>query len=195
MLYDDEEILENIDKAEQLDDLFKEFNVKSTEDLKALLSENSENENNLLPITQELLVSMGISNIDEWEKALEDKDLKSLFAHNSIPTTDMFVLAQSFIAKAKQRVIDHLETLDEYDLSLMDNQTATTVLAGIYKNDQPISIVFRPAYNGEVIIYYGSERDTLDYEASELWVDDGTDVKQITLGHILKSAQIRKFPI
>ncbi len=195
LLYDDEEILENIDKAEQLDDLLKEFNVKSTEDLKALLSENSKNENNLLPITQELLVSMGISNIEDWEKALEDKDLKSLFAHNSIPTTDMFVLAQSFIAKAKQRVIDHLETLDEYDLSLMDDQTATTVLAGIYKNKQPISVVFRPAYNGEVIIYYGSERDTLDYESSELWVDDGTDVKQITLGHILKSAQIRKFPI
>lgn len=195
LLYDDEEILENIDKAEQLDDLLKEFNVKSTEDLRALLSENSKNENNLLPITQELLVSMGISNIEDWEKALEDTDLKSLFAHNSIPTTDMFVLAQSFIAKAKQRVIDHLETLDEYDLSLMDDQTATTVLAGIYKNNQPISVVFRPAYNGEVIIYYGSERDTLDYESSELWVDDGTDVKQITLGHILKSAQIRKFPI
>lgn len=195
LLYDDEEILENIDKAEQLDDLLKEFNVKSTEDLKVLLSENSKNENNLLPITQELLVSMGISNIEDWEKALEDKDLKSLFAHNSVPSTEMFVLAQTFIAKAKQRVIDHLKTLDEYDLSLMDDQTATTVLAGIYKNNQPISIVFRPAYNGEVIIYYGSERDTLDYESSELWVDDSTDVKQITLGHILKSAQIRKFPI
>lgn len=195
LLYDDEEILENIDKAEQLDDLLREFKVKSTGDLKALLSENSKNENSLLPITQELLVSMGISNIEEWEKALEDKDLKSLFAHNSIPTTDMFVLAQSFIAKAKQRVIDHLETLDEYDLSLMDDQTAPTILAGIYKNSQPMSVVFRPAYNREVIIYYGSERDTLDYESSELWVDDGNDVKQITLGHILKSAQIRKFPI
>ncbi|KGO80768.1 hypothetical protein Q763_09530 [Flavobacterium beibuense F44-8] len=195
LLYDDEEILENIDKAEQLDDLLKEFNVNSTEDLRALLGENTNDENNLLPITQELLVSMGISNIEDWKKALEDKDLKSLFAHDSIPTTDMFVLAQSFIAQAKQRVIDHLETLDEYDLSLMDDQTATTILAGIYKNNQPISIVFRPAYSGEVIIYYGSERDTLDYESSELWVDDGTDVKQITLGHILKSAQIRKFPI
>lgn len=195
LLYDDDEILENISKAEQLDDLLKEFDATTTEDLRAILSRQPSQNNELLPITQELLVDMGISNIEEWKEALEDKDLKALFAHNSVPTTDMFVIAQSLIIKAKNRVIKHLETLDDYDLSEMDDQTATTILAGLYKNQQPLSVVFRPAYNGEVIIYYGSERETLAYEPSELWIDDGDNVRQITIGHILKSAEIRKFPI
>ncbi len=195
LLYDDDEIIENINKAEELKGLLDEFNVKTTDEIRALLELNKDNESNLLPVTQELLVSMGISNIDEWKKALEDKDLKALFAHNSVPTTDMFVIAQSLIAKAKARIIAHLETLPEYDLFLMDDQTATTVLAGIEKNGRTISIVFRPAYDKEVIIYYGAEKDTLDFVDSELWVDDGIEIKRISLGHILKKGQIRKFPI
>jgi hypothetical protein len=46
-----------------------------------------------------------------------------------------------------------------------------------------------------VIIYYQSERDVLDYEDHELWVDTGNDVRRITFGHILKKTDIRRFPI
>ncbi len=77
----------------------------------------------------------------------------------------------------------------------MDTTTAPTTLAGVLKDGKEISIIVRPAYNNEVIIYYGSERDILDYEPSELWIDDDTDPRQITLGHILKSANIIKFPV
>jgi DNA-directed RNA polymerase subunit F len=195
LLYDDEEIIDNISKAEELKDLLSDFNVKTTEEIRALLESARNSDTGLLPITQELLVSMGISNIDEWRKALEDQDLKALFAHNSIPTPDMFTIAQALIAKAKARVIAHLETLPEYDLFLMDDQTATTVLAGIVKEGRTISIVFRPAYDGQVIIYYGAERDTLDYVDSELWVDDGVEVRRISFGHILKRNNMRKFSI
>lgn len=195
LLYDDEEILENISQAEQLNDLLKEFNVKTAQELKTLLAQNTKQKNELLPITQELLVSLGISKIKDWIDALADKDLKAMFEHNSVPTADMFVLAQSMIAKSKQRVIEHLQSLKEYDLSLMDDQTATTILSGVYKDDNLISIVFRPAYDGNVIIYYGSERAVLFHEPSELWVDDGKNVRQITLGHLLETTQIKKFPI
>ena len=77
------------------------------------------------------------------------------------------------------------------------DETAPTILAGILKNGQSVNIVARPGYGGEVIIYYGSERDVLDYVQSELWVDidDKSEPRQITLGHILKKAQIMKFPI
>lgn len=195
ILYDDEKILTNIGKAEQLDELLTRFNVKTSEELQNLLEKGTQSSNLLLPITEEILVSMGINSPEEWAKALEDKDLQEIFSHDSIPTTEMFVFAQTLIAKAKKNIIAHLKTLEDYDLSEMDDQTATTILAGIFKNNQPITIVFRPAYNSEVIIYYGSERDTLDYVPSELWVDDGLEVKQITLGHILKVGQIQKFPI
>src|SRR5258708_5302874 len=106
----------------------------------------------------------------------------------------MFMYAQALIEKTKARIIAHLETRDEYDLSQKD-MTAPTVLAGVRKHGQPINIVVRPAQGGEVIIYYGSERDVLDYVDSELWVDDGIESRQITLGHILKKAEIKKFPV
>jgi len=53
----------------------------------------------------------------------------------------------------------------------------------------------RPAYRGEVIVYYSSERDVLDFVDSELWVDSASGPRPITLGYILKTSQIRKFPI
>ncbi|WP_445749428.1 sacsin N-terminal ATP-binding-like domain-containing protein [Polaribacter sp.] len=194
LLYDDDEIANNFDKAEQLDDLLSNFNVTSADELRSLLEAGKSTSTGILPITEDILVSMGITSVEEWTKALEDKNLEQLYAHNPVPSTDMFVFAQSHIKRARQNVIDHLESLENYDLEHME-EIATTVLAGIKKEDREISIVFRPAYNGEVIIYYGSERDILDYEESELWVDTGDEVKKITLGHILKSAAINKFPI
>ncbi len=195
VLYNDEEISENLAKSEQLDELMNDFDVKDISELREVLLKNKSNPTGLLKVTQEILVSMGITSPEEWAKAIEDKNLADLFSHESVPTPDMFFYAQSHIARAKQRVIDHLRTLDNYDLSNMDQDTAATILADITKDGYPISIVARPAYGGEVIIYYGSEQDVLDYEPSELWVDDGTIVKRVSLGHILKKAQIKKFPI
>ena len=74
-------------------------------------------------------------------------------------------------------------------------ETATTILAGIKHNGRDVQIVVRPAYDGTVIIYYQSEQDVLDYEDYELWVDTGTEVRRITFGHILKTTEIRRFPI
>jgi len=106
----------------------------------------------------------------------------------------MFLFAQSLINQAKARIIAHLRILDEYDLDDLD-ETAPTVLAGIRKDGRTLMVVARPAYDGEVIIYYGSERDVLDFEDSELWVDDGRKVRRVTLGHLIKSTQIRRFPV
>ncbi len=196
MLYDDEEIMDNISKAEELKDLFSVFEVASSDELrKKFESLARSNTQSLLPVTQEILTSMGITNIAEWNEAMRDTDLKALFAHQSVPTQDMFLLSQTHINKARNRVIDHLETLDEYDLSELDPDTAPTILAGVYKNGIEVIIVFRPAYSKEVIVYYGAEKDALDYAAAELWVDDGIEVRQITLGYILKKNNIKKFPI
>lgn len=195
LLYDDEEIMENISKAEELNDLLAEFKVKSANDLRKKFEKLASGQKSLLPVTEQIIASMGITSVKEWEKAMHDTDLKALFDHRSVPTKEMFVFAQSHIKKAKKRVIQHLETLDDYDLSEMDTTTATTILAGVRKYDQPIKIVFRPAYNKEVIIYYGAERDTLDYADCELWVDDGMEVWPVSLGHIIKKNNIKKFPI
>lgn len=195
LLYDDDEILDNINKAEQLADLLKDCNASSIAELKELIAKGQNNNANLLPITQEILVSMGISSPEEWAEAIKDKNLAAIFSHESIPTTDMFVYVQSLIKQAKENIIAQLATLENYDISELDDTTATTILGGIKKDGQDVSIVARPAYQGEVIIYYGSERDILDFEPSELWIDDGVLPRKISLGHILKKAQIIKFPV
>jgi hypothetical protein len=196
LLYDDEEIMENISKAEQLKDFLEDLKVKDLDELRKLLAQSQDpSENSLLPVTEKILASMGISSVEEWHVALKDKNLAALFSHESTPTTDMFVYVQGLIGRAKANIIKHLKTLSNYDLTHLDDTTAPTILAGILKDGRSLSIVARPAYNGEVIIYYGSERDILDFEPSELWVDDGDTQRIISLGHILKMANIVKFPV
>jgi hypothetical protein len=193
LLYDDEEILSNIARAEELEELLTEFNVADVHELRAVIEKHA-TAPRLLPVTEQIIASLGITSVEEWTKALEDKNLAALFSHNSTATPDMFVFAQTLIQKSKERVVAHLSKLAEYDLTEMD-ETAVTVLAGVKKNDRDVTIVVRPAYDGTVIIYYQSERDVLDYEDHELWVDTGKDVRRITFGHILKKTDIRRFPI
>ena len=191
-------LFENIEQAKEIYSLLKQYNVNDLQQLRDLLDNRSNlyvEQNSLLPVTQEILVNMGISSLEEWQDAIKDKDLASLFSHKSTPTTDMFVYVQSLIQRAKEKIVDYLQTLNNYNLDDLDDTTAPTILAGIIKDGKPISIVARPAYNGEVIIYYGSERDILDYEPSELWIDDGIKPRMISLGHLLKKAQIVKFPV
>ena len=192
-LYDDKEILDNIKQADQLKQLLSHYKVKTVDELHAVIEQHTAAAK-LLPVTRQIIASLGITSLEEWEKALEDKNLAALFSHESTPTTDMFLYAQSLIKKAKARVKAHLATIEEYDLSEMD-ETAVTVLAGVKHNGREVQIVVRPAYDGTVIIYYQSEKDVLDYEDHELWVDTGPDVRQITFGHILKTTEIRRFPI
>jgi hypothetical protein len=193
ILYDDEEIADNMEKAEQLNLLLAEYNIVNPAQLKTLI-EKGQNQNSLLPITESILASMGITSIDDWNEAIKDQDLAALFAHNSTPDADLFVYVHTLIAEAKQKVVSHLETLEGYDITEWE-EIAPTTLAGIKKEGREIYVVVRPAYNGQVIIYYGSEQNTLDYENAELWIDDGMAPKRITMGHILKKANIRKFPI
>ena len=192
-------LFENIEQVKEIYSLLKQYNVNDLQQLRELLDNQGISQqverNSLLPVTQEILANMGISSLEEWQDAIKDKDLASLFSHKSTPTTDMFVYVQSLIQRAKENIVEYLQTLNDYDLDDMDDTTAPTILAGIIKDGKPISIVARPAYNGEVIIYYGSERDILDYEPSELWIDDGIKPRMISLGHLLKKAQIVKFPV
>ncbi len=191
LLYDDEVLMENMGKAEQLDELMRDTGVGSIAELRELLIRTHRP---ALQITQEALASMGITSQAEWEEALKDQDLAALFSHESVPTLAMFRIAQKLIERAKIQITNHLRTLSGYDMTHVE-EVAPTVLAGITKDGREIQIVARPAYSHEVIIYYTAERDVLDYEDSELWVDLGTKQRRVTLGHILKTTKIKKFPI
>jgi hypothetical protein len=103
--------------------------------------------------------------------------------------------AQNLITRSKTNIIEYLKTLDEYDCDELE-ELATTVIGGIKKDGLSIHVVVRPSDNGEVIIYYASEKDTLDYANAELWIDNGRDPpRHLTLGKILKTTGINRIPV
>lgn len=191
------QLLENIKKAEELSNLLKEFNATDVAELKRmlLLAQGITSNNLKSEITQDILVSLGVTSIAELEEALKDKDLASMFSHSSTPNVNMFLYVQKLISRSKNNVIQHLQALPNYDCTDIE-ELASTVIGGIKKDGLAIHVVIRPSDNGEVIIYYSSERDTLDYENAELWIDNGRDApRHLTLGKILKTTGINKIPV
>jgi hypothetical protein len=203
LFLEDDDISTNMKKATELDQLMDEHGIETIDDLRNQLSklkkkddiDTETDELEKTDITKEILVSLGISSPEELVEAFKDPAISSRFYHTSIPTTDMFIYAQELIERAKHNIIEYLRNHPDYDCTDLE-ETAPTTLAGILKNGTPIQIVARPSDNGEVIIYYSSEKDTLDSDSSELWVDnDIADPHILTLGRILKSTGINRIPI
>ncbi len=82
--------------------------------------------------------------------------------------------------------------MDEYDCNETE-EIAPTVIGGIKKNNIEIYIVIRPSDNGIVIIYYNSEKDILEEDGAELWIDNGLSIPMhLTLGRVIKRIGINK---
>lgn len=187
-------LMDNIKKANDLTALFEEFGVNDVIELRQLFNQ-SQNKGHKIEITQEVLASLGVKSADELEEILKDKDIASKFTHTSTPNVEMFLFAESLIDRAKKRIINHIQTLEKYDCDEMD-EVSTTVIGGIKKEGVELSIVVRPSDYGKVIIYHGAEKDILDYNYAELWIDNGRDTpKHLTLGKILKNTGINKIPV
>jgi len=191
------ELSEEIQKAEELTNLLKDFGANDVSDLrrKLELAHNISTNDSKILITQETLVSLGVTSIEELEEALKDKNIADQFIHTSTPTLQMFLSVQRLIKRAKDNILQHLKTLPEYDCSECE-ELATTVIGGIKKDGLPIYVVVRPSDNREVIVYYSSEKDTLDNPNAELWIENGIDKpKHLTLGKILKITGINRIPV
>lgn len=79
-LVDDETMIENAKQADQLKQLLSRFNVRDVDELQAVIEKHAA-PSPLLSVTQQIIASLGITSLEEWEKALEDKDLAALFPH------------------------------------------------------------------------------------------------------------------
>jgi len=195
---EDSEIIEKIQGMKEVTKLLEEFQADDIYDLKTMLrlAQNVlADDSNKIEITQEILLSLGVTSIDELEKALQNKGIAAKFMHTSTPTVEMFIAVQRLIRRAKDNVIKHLQSLEDYDCTDVE-ELATTVIGGIKKDGLPIYIVVRPSDNGEVIIYYSSEKDTLDDPNSELWIDNGSEEpRRLTLGKVLKTTGINRIPV
>ena len=190
------EFATDITNASQITTIFEEFGIKSIDELKELLRKR--NNRGILEkteITPELLASLGIKSEAELEIALKDKDFAALYSHKSKSNVEMFVYAQRLIDRANKNVLAHLKTLGDYDCNNPEF-LAKSVIGGIKKKGEDITIVVRPSDFREVILYYSSEKDTLDYVNGELWIENGKETpRRLTLGEILKNIGINKIPV
>ncbi|HAB27385.1 MULTISPECIES: sacsin N-terminal ATP-binding-like domain-containing protein [Leeuwenhoekiella] len=190
----DPDLINKFNQAEEFSNLLNEYNVTNIEELKLVL-ENSKTHHIKAEITQEDLAGLGVTSMDELEEALKDRDLAALFNHTSRPNANMFLYAQQLIERSKQNIIEYLISHKDYDCTDID-ELATTVLGGIKKNNVDVHIVIRPSDSGQVIVFYSSEKDTLDYANAELWIDNGKErPRHLTLGTILKTTGINKIPV
>ena len=186
-------IVEDTTKIVFLNNLLTEFGLSNIEDLRNRLQATNTGLLQKQDITEQFLVGAGITTEEELEAALEDKNL-SAFVRNSTPDFDLLKYVKGIIERAKERIINHLKTLPNYDCSSIEELTPNT-LGGIKRDNSEIIIVIRPSDNGFVIVYSNSEKDYLDYEDAntELWVDNGIDTpKHLRLGKILKNLGINK---
>lgn len=190
-------ILEGLKSSNDLAALLKELNVNDIAELKQLLSVHQVNTQAIqrIDITQDILVGLGVTSLEQLQEALKDKDLAALFNHTSTHELSMFIYAQTLIGRAKTNIISQLQKLSAYDCTDIE-ELAPTVIGGIKKQGLPVHIVIRPSDNNQVIVYYSSEKDTLDYANAELWIDNGHDTpSHLTLGKILKTTGINKIPV
>ena len=197
-LYDDNEIIANIKQAESVSRIMIQYGFNNMTELEIAIKKSIENDyrDQYKEITEDDLLSLGISSEHEWDNALKNKAFADNLYHSSTPSIEMFIHAKKIIERAKNNVINYLKTLtDIYNCNELEH-LSTTIISGVKKNGNPIKIVIRPADSGEVILYYQEEKDVLDYEDYELWIDNGRDIPTyLTLGRILKITGINRIPL
>ncbi|WP_024771758.1 sacsin N-terminal ATP-binding-like domain-containing protein [Aquimarina macrocephali] len=190
------EIVTKLSQQSELEDLLQDNNLNNIEELKQLLL-NSKNKNgaNNSKITSEVLTDLGVTTLEELNEALLDQNFAEKFKHISNPTTRSFIKVQSLISRARIRILNHLQGLKEYKCDEAELLT-NSIIGGITKNEIPIYIVCRPSDGNQVILYYESEKDTLDYTEAELWIDNGEkEPRKLSLGEIIKHIGFNKIPL
>lgn len=197
-LYDDKEIASNMKKAKVYDVLLEKYGIKDTSTLEKILKDRNSNKINVTQkenITEDLLIQSGIYSDESLEAAMGNSFFSENFLHSSDSNKFKFDYVKEILERSKNNVLTHLRSKKEYDLDSILEIDKTIYL--IKKNDEEIYIIIRPSDYEQVILYYESEKDILDYEKDwELWVEDGVNQPQkVTFGKILKLTGINKIPL
>ncbi|WP_282155914.1 sacsin N-terminal ATP-binding-like domain-containing protein [Cytobacillus gottheilii] len=197
-LYDDKEIASNMKKAEIYQNLLDKYGIKDTITLENILLEKHTNVSDMTTketMTEDILIQSGIYTDETLENAMSNSFFSNNFVHISESDKLKFDFVKKILERSKERVLKHLGNKKEYDLTSMIEIDKTIFL--VEKNNEEIYIITRPSDYGQVILYYDSEKDILDYEKDwELWVEDGYHQPQkITFGKMLKMTGINRIPL
>ena len=201
-LYNDDEIAENMKKAEVLDELMERYNIGNQEILEDILKYRAdhivtiqEKDSDTKEVTEDLLIQSGIYDEAGLEKAISQNVFGENFVHLSEQDAEKFKYVNEILERSKKKVLEYLLNVPGYDLDNMIELDKTIFL--IKKHGTETFLIIRPSDYNQVILYYDSEVDILDYEKDwELWVEDGENVpERITFGKMLRMTGINKIPL
>ncbi|MDD3138479.1 MAG: hypothetical protein PHX08_05860 [Lachnospiraceae bacterium] len=107
-------------------------------------------------------------------------------------------MSKPFSIRAKNNIINYLSEHDDYEFDKENLQFIGNTIFRVRKLGYDIYIIARPSDFDQVILYYDTEIDLLEFDKDcELWVENGVDPipKKITLGRILKLTGVNKIPL
>ncbi|RAT97853.1 sacsin N-terminal ATP-binding-like domain-containing protein [Brevibacillus sp. Leaf182] len=195
--YNDNDIAENMSKVEEYNDVLKKYGVCGVQELEKILSRSNieSSSSEAVEISRELLAQWGISTEEDLNRALTNNILNAEFLHDSKSSLEMFSYVKEILERSKKNIINFLSEQSDYDVSNLIEISNTIFV--IRKHNTEIYLIARPSDYGQIILYYDSELDVLDYEKDcELWVEDGkSDPQKITFGKILKMTGVNKIPL
>ena len=129
------------------------------------------------------------------EDAIDNNKVPLEFYHLSSHDYHQYKYVEKLVERSVENIVEHLKKLPQYDCSHY-YKIAKSVLGGITKNGNEVTVIARPSDNEKVLLYYTSEYDVLEYVDAELWCEDGINIpKQITMGRLLKKTGINRIPI
>lgn len=196
-MYDDHEIAQNMRKAEDVDSMLRRHKISDLESLERILSNTTGESNQIeeIEITEEMLVESGITSEEKLNQAMELEHFAAHFIHETESNVERFQYVKDILQRSKANILAHLATKEEYDLDSVTDVDDTISI--IEKNGEELYLIMRPSDYRQVIIYYDTEKDIMDYEKDwELWVEDGKNQPQkITFGKMLKLTGINKIPM
>lgn len=195
--YNDNDIAHNMSKVEEYNDVLEKYGVPDVHELEKILARTKTEIvlNEAVVISKELLAQWGISTEEDLKGALANNLFGAEFIHDSKGNIEMFNYVQEILERSKKNILNYLSQQPEYDV-LNSMEISKTILI-IKKHNSEIYLIARPSDYDQIILYYSSELDVLDYERDcELWVEDGNSIPQkITFGKILKLTGVNKIPL
>lgn len=195
--YNDNDIAENMSKVEEYNDILKKYGVSGMQELEKILSRSDieSNSREAVEISKELLAQWGIATEDDLSRALASNVLGADFIHNSKTDFEIFNYVKEILTRSQKNIIEYLSKQPEYDVS--DYIEISKTIFIVKKHNTQIYVIARPSDYGQIILYYDSELDLLDYEKDcELWVEDGErNPQKITFGKILKLTGVNRIPL
>lgn len=130
---------------------------------------------------------------------LDIEEIRGLLEHVVTSTPEMRKHFEALLERSVSNVYHYLSKSQQYILpSTLEEWKATQYTETIFpikKGDKDLTIVVRPTDGNQIIFYGEGELEVLDSTEYELWTDNGTEQKSITLGDLLKTTGITKIPL